>query len=211
MATDGSPTLVVGLGNPGPEYAATRHNVGFRCVSLLARRHHLGWNRRLAHARVAEGAIGPHRVVLARPQTFMNRSGDAVTGLLRHYRLDPVRLLVVHDDLDLPLGRLRLRPEGSAGGHQGLRSILDRLHTTAVPRLRLGIGRPEGDAERRDRGGVVDYVLTSFRPDEMLALQEMVKRAADAVTCLLDEGVAAAMNRFNDVSLKNDRKVKPIA
>ncbi len=195
--TDGSPILIVGLGNPGPEYAATRHNVGFRCVSLLARRHHLGWNRRLAHSRVAEGTIGPHQVVLARPHTFMNRSGDAVAALLRHYRLDPARLLVIHDDLDLPLGRLRLRPEGSAGGHQGLRSILERLHTAAVARLRLGIGRPGGDAGERERGGVVDYVLTSFRPEEMPALQEMVERAADAVTCLLEEGTAAAMNRFN--------------
>ena len=195
--SDGSPTLVVGLGNPGPEYAATRHNVGFRCVSLLARRHHLGWNRRLGHARVAEGALGPHRVVLARPHTFMNRSGTAEAALLRSYHLEPARLLVVHDDLDLPLGRLRLRPEGSAGGHQGLRSIIEQLHTSGVARLRLGIGRPGGDAAGRDRGGVVDYVLTSFRPEEMPALQEMVERAADAVTCLIEEGVAAAMNRFN--------------
>lgn len=197
LTAEGPLTLVVGLGNPGPEYAATRHNVGFRCVAVLARRHRLGFSHRLAHSRVAEGTIGQHRVVLARPHTFMNRSGDAVAGLLRHYRLDPAHLLVVHDDLDLPLGRLRLRPEGSAGGHQGLRSIIERLRTAAVPRLRLGIGRPGEDATRRGQEAVVDYVLASFRPDELPVLEEMVERAADAVTCLLEEGMAAAMNRFN--------------
>jgi peptidyl-tRNA hydrolase, PTH1 family len=180
----------VGLGNPGPEYSGSRHNVGFQCVRWLARKHGLSFDGTRAHARIAQGAIQGKPVVLARPQTFMNLSGQAVSGLLQWLRLAPAALVVIHDDLDLPLGRIRLRPGGSAGGHRGIRSIIDSLGTQEFARLRVGIGRPEGN-------DAVDYVLGDFSSTERQVMAESYARAAEAVECILTEGLEAAMNRFN--------------
>ncbi len=182
--------LIVGLGNPGPEYSGSRHNVGFQCVRWLARKHGLSFDGSRAHARIAQGVILGKRVVLARPQTFMNLSGQAVHGLQQWLRVTPADLLVIHDDLDLPLGRLRLRPGGSAGGHRGIRSIIDCLGTQEFARLRVGIGRPEGN-------DAVDYVLGDFNAAERQVMAETYARAAEAVECILAEGLEAAMNRFN--------------
>lgn len=189
-APDGRTRLIVGLGNPGPEYSGSRHNVGFQCLRWLARKHGLSFDGTRAHARIAQGAILGKPVVLARPQTFMNLSGQAVTGLLQWLRLGPADIVVIHDDLNLPLGRIRLRPGGSAGGHRGIRSIIDTLGTQDFARLRVGIGRPEGN-------DAVDYVLGDFNAAERLVMVESYARAAEAVECILADGLEATMNRFN--------------
>jgi PTH1 family peptidyl-tRNA hydrolase len=186
-----SPVLIVGLGNPGAEYAAHRHNVGFQVVDALARRHRLAFGHRQGLARVAEGAIAGRRVILAKPQTFMNGSGKSVGRLSRAHGIPPERILVVYDDLDLPLGRLRLRAEGSSGGHRGIRSIIEALGTQQFARVRVGIDRPPG------RMDPVDYVLEPFDAQQKPLLDDAVARAADAVECWLSEGMIVAMDRFN--------------
>jgi PTH1 family peptidyl-tRNA hydrolase len=184
--------LVVGLGNPGAEYARHRHNVGFQVVEALARVHGLAFTRRKGtKAQVAEGQVGSRRVVLAKPQSFMNLSGQAVGRLSRAHGIPPEQILVVYDDLDLPLGRLRLRPEGSSGGHKGMRSIIDSLGTHMFPRLRVGIDRPPG------RMDPAEYVLQPFGEDQELLLAETLERAVAAIECWLAEGILPAMDRFN--------------
>ena len=184
--------MVVGLGNPGSEYARHRHNIGFQVVNTLAGAHSLVFARRKGtKAHIAEGRVGSRPVLLAKPQTFMNLSGQAVGRLSRAHHIPPERILVVYDDLDLPLGRLRLRPEGSSGGHKGMRSIIESLGTQAFPRLRVGIDRPVGRADP------IDYVLHPFAREEQALVTETVARAVAAVECWLWEGIAAAMARFN--------------
>jgi PTH1 family peptidyl-tRNA hydrolase len=189
--TNESPTLIVGLGNPGAEYAAHRHNVGFRVVQMLAHTHGLAFSRRRGKARVAEGQIAGRRVILAQPRTFMNLSGKAVGKLSRAFDVPPEHILVVYDDLDLPLGRLRLRSEGGSGGHRGMRSIIDKLGTQSFPRLRVGIDRPPG------RMDPADYVLQPFANDEEPIISEVLEQAVAAIECWLEEGIVAAMDRFN--------------
>ncbi len=195
--------LVVGLGNPGARYAATRHNVGVRVLERLAERAGARFTEAPElEARVCAVEIAGAATWLLVPLTFMNHSGESVVrALARWPGLDPTRdLLVVHDDLDLPVGRLRLRPAGGAGGHRGLGSILDRLDERSVPRLRFGIGHP-GSAE-----AVHDWVLGPFSAEEEEGiLAEALDRAADAVEAALAEGVSRAMGRYNAVP-KNDRQ-----
>ncbi|MBU6335417.1 MAG: aminoacyl-tRNA hydrolase [Chloroflexi bacterium] len=184
--------LFVGLGNPGEAYQATRHNIGFRCVAEFARRHGLTFSGKRAEARIAEGVVGGARVVLARPQTFMNLSGQSVHGLAQWYRVaTATRLVVVYDDLDLPFGALRLRERGSAGTHNGMRSVVGQLGTTEVPRLRVGIGACP------PQWNVADFVLARFSRDEEAAMPDITGRAADALDAVLREGVPQAMNRVN--------------
>jgi peptidyl-tRNA hydrolase, PTH1 family len=186
--------LIVGLGNPGRLYLHNRHNVGFHVLELLASRHHLDMAHRRAKAIIASGRIGEAEVVLAKPQTFMNRSGTSVAPLALSLHVSPGDLLVVYDDLDLPVGTLRLRPNGSAGGHHGMESIITALGNREFPRLRIGIGRP-GDSRSPDE--VAEYVLGDFSTSERTIMAGVYARAADAIECLLAEGPAAAMNRFN--------------
>jgi PTH1 family peptidyl-tRNA hydrolase len=190
--------LIVGLGNPGPEYRDTRHNVGFRVVDEVARRHQLTWA--MAPSQVPDAfvvkkysAVGADAapLLLAKPLTFMNRSGDAVAALARYYDVATADLLVVVDDVDLAFGRLRARQRGSAGTHNGLRSIVDRLGTTDFPRLRLGVGR--GDA-RRD---LADHVLSKFERDEIAALESFIARAADAAEMFAANDILKVMNTYN--------------
>ncbi len=187
--------LVVGLGNPGREYERTRHNVGVEVVELLASR---GGERlkasKDAPALVAEVRVGPeHRVALAFPTTFMNDSGRAVAPLCRRYGVeDPRHLIVVHDELDLEPGRLKIKDGGGLAGNNGLRSIRDHLHTTDFIRIRIGIGKPPGGSERG-----ADHVLSRASKAERALLDVCVAEAADAVAVILDEGVEAAMTRFN--------------
>ena len=181
--------LVVGLGNPGRRYAGTRHNVGFDVLDLLAARHAVEWDAGPADALVARRRSPS--VLLAKPLTFMNLSGQAVGDLLRFYKIDVGDLLVVVDDSNLELGRLRARPGGSAGGHNGLKSLIGLLGTEDFARLRVGVGR--GDV-RRD---LADHVLAKFDPDERTIVADTVARAADAVDLFIDEGIAPVMNRFN--------------
>jgi PTH1 family peptidyl-tRNA hydrolase len=183
--------LIVGLGNPGREYARTRHNVGFLAVDSLAARWGLIFSRQRARAEVAEGSVMGQRVVLAKPQTFMNSSGDAVRAVMRLANLSPSDVLVIYDDMDLPMGRLRVRDKGSAGGHRGVQSIIDQLGTSEFPRLRIGVGRPPGDVDP------IDHVLAGFSSSEMLELPAIFQRVADGVETLLREGVTAAMNQLN--------------
>jgi peptidyl-tRNA hydrolase, PTH1 family len=181
--------LIAGLGNPGPKYHGTRHNVGFDVVDVLAARHGLSWESAPADAMIAKWR--PRGTLLAKPLTFMNLSGRAVGDLLRFFKVDLADLLVVVDDVALELGRLRARPAGSAGGHNGLKSLIELLGTDEFSRLRIGVGRGEA---RRD---LADHVLARFDPDEQSAVTETVGRAADAAELFSDEGIASVMNRFN--------------
>jgi PTH1 family peptidyl-tRNA hydrolase len=181
--------IVVGLGNPGSRYAQTRHNVGFMVVNVLARRHHMTFRGSKQRADVARGRMGDLPVLLAQPVTYMNESGVAVARLVAYYRVPLEHLLVVCDDLDLPFGRLRLRPSGSSGGNRGLESIIREIGSKDFPRLRVGVGRPDRSA--------VDHVLSPFSPEQMRLLPGLVDKAADAVTAALQEGVTPAMNEFN--------------
>ncbi len=184
--------LIVGLGNPGPDYAEHRHNIGFRVVDALAKAHGLSFSRcRSARAHLAGGQVRGRSVLLAKPRTFMNVSGKAVSRLSRADDIPPSQILVVHDDLDLPFGRLRLRPEGGSGGHKGMRSIIDLLGTRGFPRLRVGIDRPPG------RTDPADYVLQPFDPEQESLLCEVVETAVEAIECWLAQGIVAAMESFN--------------
>jgi PTH1 family peptidyl-tRNA hydrolase len=185
-------SMIVGLGNPGKEYSSDRHNIGFRVVEALARAHGLTFRRRPgAKAAVASGQIGGKRVLVAKPQAFMNLSGQPVGSLSRFYKVEPERILVVYDDLDLPLGRLRLRSEGGSGGHKGMRSIIDALGSQAFPRLRVGISRPPG------RMDPADFVLEPFDKAEGPIVAQAVDEAVAAIECWLQAGIVAAMDRTN--------------
>ncbi|HEX3555545.1 MAG TPA: aminoacyl-tRNA hydrolase [Thermoanaerobaculia bacterium] len=195
--------LILGLGNPGEEYRDTRHNVGFRVIEELARRWQLALDRLECNALAArigagEGgaqAEGDGDVLLAKPQTYMNRSGHAAHCFVERYELDPADVLVVYDEVNLPLGKLRLRRAGSPAGHRGLESILESLRTAEVPRLRLGVAPP---GETRPPGEeLADFVLSPFDAGEREEAEAMVRRAADAVEVWLREGPEVAMTRFN--------------
>lgn len=179
--------LVVGLGNPGSEYHGTRHNVGFDVVDLLAAEWGLNWERTKSwHSLWAKG----EKAILVKPVTYMNRSGDAVIAVSNFYKIAPSEILVVLDDFALELGRLRLRPEGGPGGHNGLESIIVELGTEAIPRLRIGIGAAPTE-------GPVDYVLGRFFDEERPVVAKMIPRAVEAVKCAIDKGLLSAMNLFN--------------
>jgi PTH1 family peptidyl-tRNA hydrolase len=188
--------LIVGLGNPGREYRDTRHNVGFMVVDELVRRHQLTLS--MAPSQVPETFIakkfGPEPLLVAKPLTYMNRSGDSVAALSRYFDVVPADLLVVVDEVALPFGRLRARGRGSAGGHNGLKSVIERLGTQEFPRLRLGIGR--GDA-RRD---LADYVTSKFEAAERAELETFITRAADAAEMFAVDGIQTVMNTYNPES-----------
>jgi PTH1 family peptidyl-tRNA hydrolase len=183
--------LVVGLGNPGSKYEGTRHNVGFAAVDLLARRHGAAWE---AAPRGTEALIGRWRAedaVLAKPLTFMNLSGAAMVGLLQFYKIDPADALVIVDEVQIETGRIKINPDGSAGGHNGLKSIIASLGTMQFPRLRIGVGR--GDSRRN----LADHVLARFDGDEREVIAEAIARAADAAEIFVTQGLAVAMNTYN--------------
>lgn len=185
--------LIVGLGNPGREYRDTRHNVGFMVVDEIARRHGIDWTSgpsQLAETLIAK-RFGDEPVMVAKPLTYMNNSGDAVAGLVRYFDVNHDDLIVVVDEAALPFGRLRARARGSAGGHNGLKSIIERLGTTEFSRLRLGVGRGDG---RRD---LADHVLARFERGEQADLETLITRAADAAEMFAAEGISKVMNAFN--------------
>jgi PTH1 family peptidyl-tRNA hydrolase len=185
--------LIVGLGNPGREYRLTRHNIGFMCLDRLANRLGGAFTRVESRALVAKANYQSSRLVLAKPQTYMNLSGQAVSALARYYKVPQENLLVVYDDVDLPLGTLRMRPGGGSAGQKGMQSIIERLGSQEFPRLRLGIGRPPG------RMDAANYVLQEFHPGEQELLSLTLDRAADAVMTFVVEDLVTAMNRFNAV------------
>jgi PTH1 family peptidyl-tRNA hydrolase len=190
--------LIVGLGNPGTQYAGTRHNLGFMCLSRFAKAHGISFDKKMGDARTGQGVVEGVSVVLARPQTFMNNSGRAVRQLLDKLKLTPAEMLVVHDDLDLPAGRIRLRLNGGPGGHRGIQSIIATIGTRDFNRLRIGIGRPPRlPGETTSETEIIDYVLQDFDREERLIIDKALDRACDAIEAYLTEGMEAAMNRFN--------------
>jgi PTH1 family peptidyl-tRNA hydrolase len=189
--------LIVGLGNPGKTYANNRHNVGFRCLNYFARLHSIRLDRRQCRARVGTAALEGQKLLVARPGTFMNLSGQSVACLVRKYHIALSDLLVIYDDLDLPPGRIRLRPSGSSGGHKGMNSIISSLGSEDFPRIRVGIGRPQGEWQSISEDAIVSYVLGDFSPRDEATVGRTIARVAEAIDCFLTQGIEAAMNEFN--------------
>ena len=183
--------VIVGLGNPETRYARTRHNVGFWCIDQIAEDHSIDLSRRNRLALTGEGVIEGHRVILAKPRTFVNRSGQAVTYLLARYKVSPQQLLIICDDMDLPVGKVRLRPTGGSGGHRGIHSVVEGLATRDFPRLRVGIGRPPEGSDP------VGYVLGNMSEEERSTVNAALARVGQAVESVVADGITAAMNRFN--------------
>ena len=191
-------TLIVGLGNPGNRYELTPHNIGFHVVDRLAERLNVRISQRTCNALVGFGREGDSKLVLAKPQTFMNLSGQAVGALVKFYKVPFDQILVVYDDADLPLGTLRMRPSGGSAGQKGIGSILERLGTQDIPRLRFGIGRPPG------RMPASAYVLQDFGKDDLEFLPELLNRSADAILTFVSEGLESAMNQYNGQNITHD-------
>jgi PTH1 family peptidyl-tRNA hydrolase len=186
--------LIVGLGNPGKGYAGSRHNIGAMCLERFARQHRIRIKQRRLRLKSLKSTFGSGEVagvplVLARPRTYMNVSGAAVAQLVHRFNVPPDDLLVIHDDMDLPLGKLRIRQRGGAGGHKGVSAIIQALGSEEFPRIRIGIGRPAGDE--------VAFVLGQFSADERAIVEQALKQASEAIYCLLAEGIEPAMNRYN--------------
>ncbi|GAC1651376.1 MAG: aminoacyl-tRNA hydrolase [Ktedonobacteraceae bacterium] len=184
--------LIIGLGNPGQQYEQTRHNVGFRVVDTLAKMLDWKWSEQRNRAILASGTVGSEKVVLVKPITFMNNSGEAVGALVKWYKIQPEDVLVVYDELDLPVGKVRLKSNGSAAGHNGMDNIIRHLHTNQVPRLRIGIGRPTNN-----RIETISYVLGIPPLDERITLATGEERAAEAIPRIIRQGVAISMNELN--------------
>jgi PTH1 family peptidyl-tRNA hydrolase len=202
MDNDQSPApsvfLLVGLGNPGRQYRETRHNIGFLAVDQLATRLEVKFSRVQLRALVTDARFKGQRIILAKPQTYMNESGTAVASLMKFYKIPLENLLVAHDDVDLPFGTLRLRPGGGSAGQKGIESIIARLGTQEFPRLRLGVGRPPGSKL------AAAYVLQEFSRDEAEQLPAVLDRSAEAVLTFVTGGLEAAMNQYNGPGYEND-------
>ncbi len=186
--------LIVGLGNPGRAYANNRHNTGFICVSYFARTQGIRFDKKQRKARIGTGEVAGSEVILAKPQTYMNRSGQSVSRLVGKFNISLDDLLVIHDDLDLPLGKIRIRQGGGSGGHNGIESIISCLGSKDFLRLRVGIGRPATELSEAD---IIAYVLSDFTSDEKQVMAQVIPRVSEAILCLLTEGLAAAMNKYN--------------
>lgn len=193
-----TPYLIVGLGNPGPKYHNNRHNVGFMVADALGDRANIPIRRFEFRALIGKGDFADTRLILAKPQTYMNNSGQAVSALVNFYKIPTEKILVVHDDLDLPFGTLRMRPQGGAGGQRGVGSIIAKLNTIEFARLRVGIGRPPG---RMDPS---DYVLHDFDPPEEEMLPEILDSAVKAIRLFIEEDIEQAMNKFNGSVIDED-------
>jgi len=191
--------LIVGLGNPGKAYAHNRHNIGFRCINHLARLHSISMKQHHCRCQVGTGEIAGVEVLLAKPKTFVNLSGEAVGRLMRKYSILVNDLIIIYDDLDLPSGKLRLRQGGSAGGHKGINSIISALGSKDFCRIKVGIGRPieEDGTPATDEDIIVGHVLSNFTPQEEAAIKPAITTAAEAIKSILTDGVTAAMNEFN--------------
>lgn len=189
--------LIVGLGNPGKNYAHNRHNIGFRCLNYFARLHSIRFERRQCQSRVGFGEVGGEKLLLAKPRTFVNASGKAVGCLASKYGVHLNDLLVIYDDLDLPLGKIRLRRSGGSGGHKGMKSIIPALGSEDFSRIRVGIGRPKVEELSNNEDVVVNYVLSNFTPQEERLIKPVIARVAEAVDCFLTQGIEVAMSKFN--------------
>ncbi|MEK6600098.1 MAG: aminoacyl-tRNA hydrolase [Deltaproteobacteria bacterium] len=185
--------LIVGLGNPGAKYSKTRHNIGFMAVDHVAEANSIALSKSNFKSLWGKGSIAGKEVILLKPQTYMNLSGEAVQGISGYFHIEPKDILVIYDDIDLEFGSVRIRPGGGSGGHRGMASIIEYLGANDFPRIRLGIGRPK----EKQQGDVADYVLNSFTPDEKDVLNQMLDRAKDVVDAILKDGIEKAMNKFN--------------
>jgi PTH1 family peptidyl-tRNA hydrolase len=191
MSVHQGPYLIAGLGNPGREYRKNRHNIGFMLIDHLARKWDLTISRMQSEALIADGRVDGEKIYLAKPQTFMNLVGRSVDSLARYYRIPLSNLLVIYDDLDLPLGTVRIRPDGGSGGHKGMASIIDSLQSNRIPRMRIGIGRPSG------RMDPADFVLHDFRAEDVDLLDVTLQRSTDCIQLLIFDGIETAMNTCN--------------
>jgi len=190
--------LIVGLGNPGRTYAHNRHNIGFMCLNYFARVHSIHFDHRQGQARVGIGEVAGDKLLLAKPRTYVNFSGKAVGPLVLKHRISLNDLLVICDDLDLPLGKIRLRQSSGSGGHKGMRSIISALGSEDFSRIRVGIGRPEvGGLPSTNEDVIVNYVLGNFTPQEEEVVKSTITRVADAIDCFLIQGIEVAMSKFN--------------
>ncbi|NWF77019.1 MAG: aminoacyl-tRNA hydrolase [Chloroflexi bacterium] len=189
--------LIVGLGNPGKTYAHNRHNVGFQCLNYFARLHSIRFDHRQCQARVGLAEVRGEKLLLAKPGTFVNLSGQAVACLVHKHAIPLSDLLVIYDDLDLPLGKIRLRQSGGSGGHKGMNSIISALASEDFPRIRVGIGRPQAVQQPTSEDAIVNYVLSDFSPQEEATIKPVIAKVSEAVDCFLTQGIEAAMNRFN--------------
>lgn len=182
--------VLVGLGNPGVKYDSTRHNIGFEVIDHFARIHHIPVRKIKHRALIGEGRIGGEPVVLVKPQTYMNLSGESLQSILRFYKVPLENLLVVYDDIDLETGKIRIRQQGGSGTHNGMRSILAHLNSEGFPRLRMGVGKPL-------HGDLADYVLGRFRPEEIPVMENAIIKASEALETYVKEGLQKAMNKYN--------------
>lgn len=189
--------LIVGLGNPGRAYASNRHNIGFMCLNHFARTHGIRFDRKIGKARTGIGQAAGTGVVVARPQTYMNSSGQSVKILIDKFRISLDDLLVIHDDLDLYTGKIRIRPNGSSAGHKGIDSIITSIGSKEFLRIRVGIGRPGTPLSNVGEADIIDYVLGDFTAEERPITAQVIPRVSEAITCLLTEGLTAAMNKYN--------------
>ena len=189
--------LIIGLGNPGRGYAKNRHNIGFTCLNHFAKRQGIRLDKKRGQARTGSGEVDGTQVVLARPQTYMNLSGQAVSRLVKKFNVGLGDLIVIHDDLDLPLGKIRIRQGGSSGGHKGVDSIISELGSQDFIRIRVGISRPTENANEISEADIIKYVLGDFTPEEKKTISQVIPEVSEAILCLLTEGLVAAMNSYN--------------
>ncbi len=189
--------LIVGLGNPGNTYAHNRHNVGFRCLNYFARLHSIRFDHSQCRAKVGLGEMGGEKLLLAKPRTFVNLSGKPVACLVHKHDIPLSNLLVIYDDLDLPLGKIRLRQSGGSGGHKGMNSIISALGGEDFPRIRVGIGRPQAEEQSISEDAIVNYVLSDFSPQEEAIIKPVIATVSEAIDCFLSQGIEAAMSKFN--------------
>ena len=181
--------IIAGLGNPGKKYENTRHNIGFITIDSLASKYSINVDKLKFKALVGEGRISGQKVILVKPQTYMNLSGESIQEVMNFYKADPENLIVIYDDIDLDLGTLRIRKSGSAGTHNGMRSVVQHINSTAFPRIRIGMGGPKGD--------IVDFVIGGMSKAESEVLRETVDKATEAIDCIIESGIDMSMNRYN--------------
>ena len=191
--------LIVGLGNPGRNYASSLHNLGFMCVNHFARMHSIWLDKKRANARIGIGKVAGIEVVVARPHTYMNLSGQSVSKLVKKFKVSPDDLIVIYDELDLPLGKIRIRPGGSSAGHKGMESIITELGSQDFPRIRVGIGQPPPDEQSPQitDADIVTYLLSDLPPEIKATITQVIPKVSEAILCILTEGLTVAMNKFN--------------
>lgn len=193
--------IIAGLGNPGKQYENTKHNVGFLTIDVLAEKLGIRVSKIKHKALTGEGFISGEKVILVKPQTYMNLSGESIREILSFYKADPERLVVIYDDIDLPMGSLRIRKKGSAGTHNGMKSIICQIVSEDFPRVRIGIG-----GERK--GDLADYVISGFRKEDRKTVEDSILRAADAVICTVEKGIDIAMGEYNTKAKKKSAQEK---